>query len=254
MQVLLAGATGLIVYLVSLLASAPAAVLVPRLAAQFEAVELRAPDGSLWDGRARELVVSGEPLGELAWQFRPLWLFLGRAAAHLELEGGPMLAKGIAGWDLLGRVGIDDARLTTEAATLMDQLGFLPLAVSGRMGLRIDALRLRQGWPARLEGDLRWEQAGFEWPGLENLGSLGIGLTTEDGQVVATVRDHSEGPVVLDGQVRFAAGGGYTAELTFRTQRDTPPGMIRWLRQLGEDRGEGVYAVSHEGTLGGLGR
>lgn len=92
--------TGAFLYVVFLVAGAPAALMAKALAqATKGAVMLTGAHGSIWSGQG-ELIVHRAPnaplsMGHGKWHVKPFWLALGRAKSVLDLTGPALSAHAI---------------------------------------------------------------------------------------------------------------------------------------------------------------
>ena len=68
------------------IARLPASWLLPAGGASFSCASI---EGSIWSGYCGGLRVGGASLGDLAWRLRPARLFVGKLAAHVDLEHPP---------------------------------------------------------------------------------------------------------------------------------------------------------------------
>ncbi|MGE0625471.1 MAG: type II secretion system protein N [Pseudomonadales bacterium] len=103
-------AVGVALFLVFLVIRAPAG-LVRAFIPEGTSVDLFDLDGTLWQG-AGDLAVAGQPLGRLAWSFRPVTLLSAAAGYDVKLTGPEL--------DLAGRV---KAGLGGTTTTLAGQIG-----------------------------------------------------------------------------------------------------------------------------------
>lgn len=243
---------GLALYLVFLVASAPASWVAWALARSGQkVVALADPRGTVWRGEA-ELYAGGpantQRLGRLRWRLLPLRLFLGRVALDVGVADGGIQAR------LIVERGPGTLALEELDATLPVQLAglfYAPalfVAPTGTLELRSTALALaRDG----LTGDAQavWRGAGGRFTGPTSLGDYRLDVSGQGERAtlrVSTVRGdlqvngNGEWRVGGDGHLRFAGAaqpGGDVARLE------------PLLRPLGPDRGGGRRDLRFETRL-----
>ena len=235
----------LLVYLVLLLAWAPASLLawaLPRFTQQ--AAWLEQPQGSVWHGSAAGLRLEMEgrstQLGRVDWRWRPLDLFAGRVGYRLQLGGAGIDAAATL------RAGMQGGELREVRAELPAKLlgEFSPdLALwqpGGRLALEAEQLTLgRQG--AAGKATLRWRDA-VSGRVSQPLGSYRADLDGTD-QGVAIKLATEGGALVLQGSGLWNPQGGLSF---FGLARPTPASRAQLdglLSLLGPAQADGSRAI-----------
>lgn len=203
-------ALALLVYLVLLLAWAPASVLAwaaPRLSQQ--SVWLEQPYGSVWQGGAAglRLEVSGQSatLGQIDWRWRPVDLFRGRLGYRVRLSGpetdaAATLRGGPRGGEL------HDARAELSARLLASLSPDLALwQPEGRLVLEAQRVVIGTGGAAG-KATLRWLDAASGRV-KQPLGSYRAELEGVDRGLAITLSTES-GALLLQGTGNWDPGRG----------------------------------------------
>jgi general secretion pathway protein N len=234
---------GLALYLLFLIATAPA-VWLAEAAARFSSgvVILATPRGTIWGGTA-ELHAGGAAtgvhhLGTLQWSVNPLWFFAGGAQLALQLDGPAARGQGSL------RVGPNQRSLRDLTVVFPAQLIALVyppaafFAPTGTIELKAPNIDVsRNGLVAVAEG--QWEGAGGRFTGSTGLGDYRVELTGRGDTAtfrVATLRGNleltGEGQwhVTGDGDIQFAGSA---------TPRGDATQLEPLLKALGPDLGNG---------------
>lgn len=227
-------AAGLLALLAGLAASFPA-----RLAlAWFAPPEVRAwgVEGTIWRGRAAELVIQQQALGALSWQAHPYRLLVLQPTWDLDLRRADGYLRGRAGFALLAdRQVIDDVEASLALETLPPAL--VPKGLSGQVRASVQRLELSDGWPASIAG--RAAVAELKLPGvIMPLGPFSFHFPDQPGTPVGDIVS-TGGPLSVDARIELPARGqwNFTAELA--PGENPPKELVDGLAFVGEDLGDG---------------
>lgn len=244
---------GLILYLLFLLARAPA-VLLAEGATRVSSglVILARPSGTLWVGsgelHAGSAASGVRQLGTLHWRINPLWLFLGRAQFALRLDGPT--TRGQAAVRLARRsvqLGGVDATLPANIASLL----YAPAAFfepSGTVQLRSREIILdADGLTANVE--FLWQGAGGRFTGPGSLGDYRVDLTGT-GPTANIKLSTLRGNLELTGQGQWqVAGDGMLRFVGSALPRGDSGALEPLLRTLGRDLGGGRREIRFNGRF-----
>lgn len=244
---------GLILYLLFLLAAAPAVWLAEGATRVSSGLVILArPSGTVWSGtgelHAGSAASGVRQLGTLHWRINPLWLLLGRAQFALELDGPT--TRGQAAVRLARRsVQLDgiDATLPANIAGLV----YAPAAFfdpSGTIKLRSPEIVLNaDGLTANVE--VLWQGAGGRFTGPGSLGDYRIDLTGTGATAnikLSTLR----GDLELTGQGQWqVAGDGTLRFVGSALPRGDTTKFEPLLRTLGRDLGGGRREIRFNGRF-----
>ena len=212
-----------------------------------EGVALHNSSGSVWNGRADGVSVSGVPLGAPAWDASLLSLFTGRAAWDISLDRPDGF--------LNGRVAVP---LTGSAVEFRDTEGALPLRAvqdlfpirprDSAITLRVDRLRLEDGWPVILQGTISVTELpvrGIEVP----LGPFQADFPDAGDGPPVGILSSVGGPLDIDGRLELAADRTWLIEGTAAPGSEAPSSLSRGLNALGPADGAGRRPFSLSGSF-----
>lgn len=228
--------TGAIAYAAFLVATIPASWLASRIAAATAGgVLLQDPEGTLWAGHARALVVSAAgqlPLERVQWRFAPLELAAGRAAFDFSasrrgLDARVRIGRGFSEWTG-GPADVSlDASLAASAVPML--AAWRP---EGRIHLDLANVRWSDMGHASGTAHLTWDGAMVSLSDVRPLGRYALDASADQGPAKLTVTT-VEGPLHIAGKGTF-----------------TPPARLTF---SGEARGEGPDAGALEPLLNLIG-
>lgn len=227
-------AAGVVALLVGLVASFPA-----RLAlAWFAPPQVRAwgVDGTLWQGRAAEIVVEGRVLGALAWRARPARFVALQPTWDLDLRRADGFATGRVGLSLFGaRQTITNFDAALSLANLPPVI--VPNGVSGQASLSLARLELRDGWPTTIVG--RAAVADLKLPGvIMALGPFEFLFPEQSATPLAQIRSLG-GPLAVDGRIELPERDRWRFSAELAPGENPPRELVDGLAFVGEDLGGG---------------
>ena len=235
-------------YLVFLIGTFPAAVLVPRLLPPNVVVDLQGVDGSIWSGSVQSFWASEASLGTVRWSFVPWRLLLGEAAIAIDIEGEGGRASGRVAWTVGGRL-LGDGVVLDFDAQLLHGMWVVPFPLRGRVEGRVEHLAWRPGEVPLVEGNLTWRGAALEVPKLIDLGEVRI-RSRIDGDKGTVVWEGKPGALATEGQVSLALPVDYNLRLSLTPRGTLDPGTQAALGLLGRPGPDGAYRVSFAGRMG----
>ena len=148
-------ALGALIFLVVIVARAPASLITTALPAQAP-TQLVNLDGTLWRG-AGDLLVEGAAIGRLDWQIQPVTFLQGRIGYDLGLAGDGLMLDGEASAGFTG----SEAALTGQVAAAFVNRWLAPYYINLAGTFTIDDLTTTMTGsgpiPAQLAGQLRWD-------------------------------------------------------------------------------------------------
>lgn len=199
-----------LMYVVCLLASAPARLLTAFSPPQLQWIGV---SGTLWQGEAEQLRVGKRLLGRLTWQWGwrnglPVW--------RLMLRNGEMGHGGVTvGWMGHWRLSAGHWQLSAEALPAL--LGYsLPLEGRGELALVVEDARFDAQQCLALAANVEWRSAQFGLLGQTlALGAPQLGLRCEPQRLLFALHPpqlplklFGEGSVDRSGAYRFSGGIG----------------------------------------------
>jgi general secretion pathway protein N len=203
--------------------------------------------GTLWSGLAPEAMIDGVAYQNLAWDFKPAGLLLGRLNVMVRFHVQEGTGRGLVS---IGRnvVVIREVAADLPVAYLAEQLGTMGVGVAGTLSAHLERLALRQGRITEAVGTVLWSGAQVTMEQPIVLGDLKVDLTTQDGGVRGVFVDGG-GPFAAQGMLTLAADGAYTLKGTLRARDSAQPALRENLQLLGRPDKEGSVQVALSGLM-----
>lgn len=237
---------GVAAYGAFLVATLPASVVAPRVAAATKGqATLVDAGGTVWNGSARVAIAArgaAFTLDEVRWEFLPSRLLAGRAAFAVTarlgtLKGEAEVARSPLAWR------IDGVRAQGDAAALT---ALLPLAAAwqpaGELALAAESITW-DGNAASGTATLEWRDAALALTPVRPLGTWRAEARAEGAAAKVTLAT-VKGPLRLSGEGTLAIPGrlAFTGEARSEAGRERDLEAV--LALLGPRRPDGAHAIS----------
>lgn len=226
------------------LARLPASWVLPTGGPTFSCASVA---GSLWSGYCSGLRVRGVALGDLTWQLRPSRLFLGKLAAHVDVERPPATS---AQADVqIGLGGTVEAHGVTASLPLDPTLlPAIPPTLSGTLHLDLALASITsKGVVSRLEGRIEAsdlvDRSGYVTP----LGSFAVTFPGGTAQPTGDVRDMG-GPLAVEGQLHLTPQPGYELSGYVTPRPSATQALLNAIQFLGSPDAQGRRPFALSGT------
>lgn len=234
----------------TLIAAFPARVAIGWFAPAGVAVS--GVNGSVWSGRAQALRAPGLSAGPVSWRIRPLSLLIGRLVADIEATVPGGFASGRISASMTGAVHVRDARASVPLAQLT--AGMSIGRAAGMLQANVDRLRLVDGWPESIVGELRLQAVRYPVPQLGNtdLGSYSVTfppVSGDDAGMPEGIIKSLSGPYDVTGTLRLASDRGYSLTADVRATPSAAAPLRNALQFLGRPNDDGYYTFRSDGTL-----
>lgn len=201
--------------------------------------------GTLWRGQAQGLEIGGQPIGTLAWNWRPVALLRGhlRYALELESDAAYLEAKVSVGWRTLE---VNNLSGTIELAQLQGRMDF-PVLLAGRVGINARRFQLDHSLaPLAIEANVVWEEAAMGLPQVFDLGNYSAQLSTRDGGVVASVAASPGSALGAEGELTWRSPGDLQVDLVLSPLETLAPTLRGAVESLGRPDGLGRVRMRFE--------
>jgi general secretion pathway protein N len=229
------------------LVTLPASVVLSRLGSA--GVTAAGVSGSIWNGKAQVLQVSGVNVGSVEWDLHVLPLF----TLHLNADVKVSRVDGFASSGLSVGPG--------GKVTLQDLSASLPLSAinnpqlsgwNGQLNARFARLTLDQGWPIEVDGTLDALDVVGPASRPANVGSYRVvfdpAASTAE-LLQGAVSDAGNGPLQINGTIKLKADRSYELDALVAAKANTPQNLARALEFLGPPDAQGRRQFSMAGAL-----
>lgn len=236
--------TGILVFLVVLIATFPARVAHRWLAPAD--LQLSGIAGSLWNGSAAQGMAGGAYITEISWRLIPQSILAGE------------LAYATTARPASGNLSADVSIGVSGTVTIENLVGSLPLdlahpafkanGISGDLDLHFRLLTLANALPVSAEGTLTISNLYVRDLSAGVIGDIKAEIQTNDGRMTAIVDDVS-GVIDVSGEFVVEADRAYRLTGLVKARPGAPPSIEQQLRFLGTPDNEGMRPFRFEGSL-----
>lgn len=240
-------ALGVGAFVILALVTLPASVVLSRLAST--GVTASGVSGSIWNGKAQVLQVSGTNVGSVEWDLHVLPLF----TLHLNADVKVSRTDGFASTALSVGPG--------GKVTLKNLTASLPISAinnpqingwAGQVNAKFARLTLDQGWPTEVDGTLDAMDVTGPARRPANVGSYRVVFdpTTSTAELLqGAISDAGNGPLQINGTLKLKSDRSYELDALVAARPGAPQNLSRALEYLGPPDPQGRRQFSMAGAL-----
>ena len=240
-------ALGVGAYLLVLVATFPAARLSGMLLDPDADLSLKGVSGSVFSGKAAQLVYQGLDIGPVHWQFRPLALLLGRVDYRIELTSPANHGHLSVGKTLTGRTDVHDIDIELLPDRLVNHYSPVTVDTSGTVHLVFESFNPGADYSDEVSGQLEWRDAVILEPMNLVLGQLALDVMTEDGELVGLISNGGE--LGASGELALSAAYVYRVKLLLHPGDDVSADTLDMLDVSAQRQPNGDYRIDMSGQL-----
>ena len=222
--------TGLFVFVVALVATLPARVVLAAFAPP--AVRAWGVEGSVWSGSASAVAIGDAGVGGVEWELSAASLLALRLAADVRIRRLDGFLDAHVSLPLLG----GPIRLTgIEAAARLETLprALVPKGTSGQMTARLEELTVADGWPTRVVGRIAFET--LDLPGVRYpVGPLEFVFPPDRDPPLADARSLG-GPLAIEGTFGLPGPRRWFIDALLGPGENPPRDLVDGLKFVGEE-------------------
>jgi len=240
---------GVLVYLVTLVASLPVQHLAGALTTSGLPLVIGRISGSVWRGEAQQLSYKQVPLGPAEWTFVPWGLLQGRIEFDLSLKHPDHTLAGSVAKDILSDGwSLSDVKGQIPAESLLQLADQASLGASGQLDLDLRRLRLSQRRLTAAAGEVRWLDAGIDRPFRVELGNLQFNLSGDEQALKSDIKE-LDGPMQVNGEFSLQPDGSYRLQGKVTPGSGADPGLVSLLQSIGRPASGGSIQIDYAGRL-----
>jgi len=241
-------------YLFFALASTPAAKVISlaqdnfNLPAKFYGVQ-----GSIWNGRADNLLVQNHRIDQLQWSLNPAALLLANISADIQASIKQQNIIGHVSVNLSGDIEAEDLR-TTLSAEDVQQLIALPFGeLGGKFVLNIESLTWSGEGIPNATGTIKWRQAKLTLVETVDLGQVLVKINPDDKNGLTIKIENKGGALSIDGNIALSDKKQYKLQLDFNPASNANANIKQSLAMFAKRQSNGSYRFKQNGNLNQLG-
>jgi general secretion pathway protein N len=246
-------AIGLIAYLLFLLLTAPAALLVKRL--QTHGIMANGVSGTVWNGRAASIQLRGQAVGATQWRIQAAKLLMGQLTVELKTKREDGFMEGTVTAHLGGRIRLTDTRMALPIPVLSSLAGMHGGMLSGWQGnihAQLGELVIEEGWPTQIIGNV--EAVELVGPARQPtaIGSYRVEFAAAPNpttEIQGSLSSREDAPLDVIGVVRLLPNRQYVIDAQVGTRNDAPASIGKALEYLGPADAQGRRPLSLAGSI-----
>jgi len=215
-------------------------------------LSLASPNGTIWDGEAKNIFWRGDNFGHVRWQFQPEHLFQGNVNYHIRFgreSDMKLMGKGDVGYGFSGLYA-ENVVVSIPARSVLKHISIpLPVSVTGSIELSINEYHYAQPWCRSARGTLVWNESKLSSP----LGSFDLGTVISDVEcqenTLRVTAEHHNRQVAGGLNAELQSNMRYDVNAWFKPGAEFPSKMISQLKWLGNPDNKGEYPFTYAGKL-----
>lgn len=246
---------GLAWFLLKLLFTIPAPLLIGQISKSVPQFNAQGVQGTIWNGSAANVTINldgkDQVLGKTQWQLSKLPLLWGSASVELSAKNDLQSLSAHAVVSAGGSVSLEDTDLSLPAATIRE-FAPIPAEIGGLLSLRINSLEFADQKIGELDGVLTWQDAEINLTGIPTLlGSYVAELSLdEQGAYLADVSELGGGALGITGTVKYAPEQKHiNVNADILPSQKLDQGFRGMVMQLGRPDAKGAIKFTYEGNI-----
>ena len=240
-------ALGVAAYLLMLVFTFPATRLTGMLEQRIPDLSVLAVTGSVFSGKAGQVVWQDLNLGTMHWQFSPLALLLGRIEYVVELTHPANSGQLSAGVPLFGNTYLQDMQLRLLPDRIVNHYSPVEVQTGGEMLLDFEEVDVSNVFSGTTRGWIAWQDAVVLDPVNMVLGQLEIEVQGDNGVLAGEI---TQGGVLgASGGMSLLPDGTYQIDMTLQPGPDATPETLELLEHSARLQSDGSYRVQQSGRF-----
>ena len=245
----------LVWFLVQLIVTIPAGVIVKQVNAAVPNVHIVGASGSIWNGSAHNVIVKAggqnQEFGKTSWELHGLPLMLGSFAMDISAKNDKQSIEGLIKVGMGGSVTAENLNISLPAK-MAQQFSPLPLDLEGQFELMLKEVAFANQQVSALKGSLTWQNAaagmGIAPIKLGNyLAELSLGAK---GEYIADLSDLGGSELGISGRVSFEpTQRQYNVDARLKMKPSINPQLKGMLMGLGKPNPQGEIEVKQSGKV-----
>jgi hypothetical protein len=230
---------------VALLFNLPIQQVLPHVTLP-QTVRLAGIDGTIVDGKAREIRINDFPIQNVRYSYQPSCIPLLKVCYRIDYDQGRLQAA----YDLLnGDTEINDLRIVYPVSEVVAYVPNLLVNPTGRVELLVDEVSMVAGRPAALAGKLVWRDLGIDNDGVRiNIGDYELDFVGDSSGYDFELKDRNA-TLDVDGEGRVSADGQYSSDIRILTDGNLDSNVRYVLNLAAKKTGPNSYRIEQSGRL-----
>ena len=235
---------GLLAFLLAALWQLPLSVAQPYLEKSVNGLTFGATSGTVWNGKATELRVNNNPLGEVSWKVQPLQSLISfKLKTHFKITGDELNANGFAGLGINKKLSLDNTKFDISSDYINRMQTNAKLA--GNITGDITHAVLSEKEVPQVKGIIDWNDGALSSPINLKPGNYKAIISPSSGDLDIKLSSN-EAPVELGGDIKLIKDWTYRTNIVAKSSE---PGIAAMLNLAGQKQSNGSVLIKNEGDL-----
>jgi hypothetical protein len=242
--------TGAAAYILFLINTLPASIVVDLLNDSVPQLNISSVDGTIWDGTAQRITITPDhTFDNTSWSFCTWRLLTAETSIDIKATYQNSPVQGQLGIGITGNLIARNLHAEIDARPL-GKLAGLPLGeLSGLISLQLEsATWVNKKTPGAI-GNIYWKNAAITIAEKAELGDIKISLAESDDFPVAATINNKGGQLSLSGETHISDDGSYNLELKLSPNNTASKNLESSLKMFAEQQSDGSFIVKNTGNL-----
>ena len=194
-------------------------------------IKFSSVSGTVWSGKARQLIVSGINLGSIRWDLHPLNLIMGELSADISIINNKQFINTDVNLSYSGKVELEETRFLIDLSTLQPLTYGMPFSYTGKASGYFPVSFFYKNNYVGLNGKLSLTSMEMLAPRQQSFGDFSIDFRAEkEGATSGKIKD-SSAVLNLAGQLTLKKNGqvNLSAKLATREKNSSLEEMLAFL-------------------------
>ena len=212
-------------------------------------IQLQGLSGTIWNGKADELVSKNLTLNNVAWRFNPLKSLASLSLkTNIAIQDPELTANGLVGINMSQTISLDNTQFEATGAFISKMQKIAKL--SGDIKGNITHLTLAKGELPELEATYQWKQGVLIAPiRIQPAGDYMVSISPSDDGLKAKINSH-DAPLVLNGTAKINNKWQYSTDINIKPANASAKGTMNILRiAVGKLEADGSAVIKYKGQL-----
>ncbi len=242
-----------VTFCVSLLAQLPAKVVIDTFLSpeqlKQQGIEISGIEGTIWNGKANNIILHNQPLGTVNWQFLPYKIFTGELGVEVAFENSEGYIHSKISVDSGQNITLEDTTGKIAASYIAMRATNFPVTAGGDVLVDLSKVTIIKNKPANIKGRIIWSKASLSMIEFVRLGQIHVQITSDEGEpVTATIRDGGE-VLELDSLLTLDQQGSYQLTGHIKARSNSDRALTNSLNMLGRKDANGAVILDYRGKI-----
>ncbi|WP_299881352.1 type II secretion system protein N [uncultured Cocleimonas sp.] len=235
---------GLSAFLLAALWLLPLSFAQPYIEKAVAGLTLGSTSGTVWNGKATQLKLNKNSLGEVTWKVQPLQSLISlKLKTHFKISGNELSADGFAGLGINKKLSLDNTKFDISSSYINKIQTNAKLA--GNFTGDITDAVISENEVPQIKGIIDWKDGALSSPITLKPGNYKAILSPSSGDLDIKLSSN-EAPVDLSGDIKLIKDWTYNTNIVAKSDE---PGIAAMLNLAGQKQSNDSVLIKTTGDL-----